>query len=286
MNELIKLIEAFERRCGLKICFHDYSGKIVNYVPIIKLKHANKYCDYVKKFDHTQCMSFEMRKVQIALTGYPDGFFKICHGGVIEYAAPIMAGPDILGTIFIGLFRLNSPSVIPDAIECRYNSKDEAPERNSKLYKKIPCIAKEDFKDIEEIAKSIKFRIEALLAREEEIFLTHENKIKWEIEKYIGRNYQKDINIQQLAKHLYLSVSRTGQLVKKLFNMTYPELLNKNRISNAKALLSSTSLTISETAYRCGFSDPAYFHRIFKKIEKNTPGEYKFENNRTKNMLI
>ena len=287
MNELIKLIEAFERRCGLKICFHDYSGRIYNYFHGDRFRHKNKYCDHVKEQSGLdKCVFIETRKVQLALAGHPDGFFKLCHGGIVEYAAPIMEGTDILATIFIGIFRLKSSSKIPDAIACRCDQGDWAADFDSKLYKHIPCIEQEDFRDIEEIAKALKIRIETLLAKEEEIFFSHERKIKWEIEKYIGQNCRKDISIQHLAKHLCLSVSRTGQLVKNLFNMTYPELLNKNRISHAKFLLSSTSLTISETAYRCGFSDPAYFHRIFKQLAQTTPGAYKKENNKTKNMMI
>ncbi|MEI6425600.1 MAG: helix-turn-helix domain-containing protein [Lentisphaerota bacterium] len=287
MNELIKLIKAFERRCGLKICLHDYSGKVINYFPQIEFRrHDNEYCHCVKEqCGLNKCLAFEMRKVQITLTGHPDGFFKICHGGVIEYATPITKGPNILGVMFVGIFRLKSPIVIPDAIVCRCGGNDFAPLLNNKFYKKIQCLEKGDFKDIEEIAKSLKLRIETLLDREEEIFLSHEDKIKWEIEKYIGQNCQKDVNIHHLAKNIFLSASRTGHLVKELFNMTYPELLNKNRINNAKILLASTALSISETAYRCGFSNPAYFYRIFRKIEKTTPGNFKNKNNKIKNML-
>jgi len=286
MNELLKLIEAFERRCGLKICLHDYSGKIVNYLGRKKYRHDNKYCDYVKeKTGLRKCLSFEMRKVQIMLTQYPDGFFKICHGGIIEYVMPIMKDANILGTMFIGSFRLKLLSGLPDIIVCKPDIEDLVSEPAMKLYEEIALIEKEDFKDIEEIAKALKCRIETMIAKEEEIFVSHEEKIKWEIEKYIGLNCQKDINIQALAKHLCLSISRTGQIIKKLFDMTYPELLNKNRIKNAKILLASTSLSISETAYRCGFSDSAYFHRTFKKIEKTTPGKYKAENNKIKKML-
>lgn len=288
MNEIIRLIEAFERRCGLKICLHDYSGKkIINYLPQIEQRrHDNKYCDCIKeKLGLAKCMSFETRKVQINMALHSEGFFKICHAGVIEYVTPIMQGANTLGTMFVGIFRLRSISIIPHPIVCRCESKDFAPELNNPLYKKIQYIEQDDLRDIEEIAKSIKFRIEHLLDKEEEIFISHEDKIKWEIEKYIGQNCQKNINIQHIAKHLCLSVSRTGQLVKKLFNMTYPELLNKNRINNAKIILASTSLTISETADRCGFSDPAYFYRVFKNSEKTTPGEYKNKNNRIKHML-
>ena len=286
MNELIKLIEAFERRCGFKVSFHDYTGKLWSYLQMKRQRHDNGYCDCIKeKYGLEKCLYFEKRRVPLALAGYAEGCFKICHGGIIEYAAPLMKDGNILGTMFIGFFRLKDISSIPDVIVCGCESCDFAPELNNKFYKEVPCIDKDDFKDIAEIAKALKYRIEALFAKEEKIFFSHENKIKWEIEKYIGQNCQKDINIQHLAKHLYLSVSRTGQLVRKLFNMTYPELLNRSRIDNAKILLSSTSLSISETAYRCGFADAAYFYRIFKKIEKITPGEYKEKNNRIKDML-
>ena len=249
-------------------------------------RHDSGYCDCIKeKYGIDKCLFFEKRRVLLVLARYPDGFFKICHGGIIEYAAPIIKDASILGTMFIGFFRLKDVSLIPDAIVCRSECCDFAPELNNKLYKGIQCIDKNDFKDIAEIAKTLKFRIEAQLATEEKIFISHEEKTKWEIDRYIGQNFQKDISIQHLAKHLCLSVSRTGQLVRKLFNMTYPELLNRNRIDNAKILLSSTSLSISETAYRCGFSDAAYFHRIFKKLEKINPGEYKIRNNKIKNMF-
>jgi len=281
MNEIVNTIEAFERRCGLKICFHDYTGQIRKYIQYEKVNnHDNAYCQYVRRKNEKtlKCQTFDMRKIQIYLSRHPDGFFKMCHGGVIEYTAPVFYGANIAGTVFIGIFRLRNLSSTPEPIICFCERKDLHPEINCHYYDKIPYLSEHDFQDIGEIAKSIKIRLETLLDKEEVVFASHEDKIRWEIGRYVRANSQKNITIQDMAKHLCLSISRTGHLIRDLFGMTYPELLTNNRITSAKLLLSSTFLSVSEIACRCGFSDPAYFHRIFKKMEKLTPGEYRSKN--------
>ena len=49
------------------------------------------------------------------------------------------------------------------------------------------------------------------------------------------------------------------------------------RISKAKKLISSSGLSITDVCYTCGFSDPNYFARIFKKKVGCSPSEYKRE---------
>ncbi len=88
MNELIQLIEAFERRCGLKICFHDYSGRISNYFHGDRFRHKNEYCDHVKEQSGLdKCVFIETRKVQLALAGHPDGVWQIWTGKAIRRGA-------------------------------------------------------------------------------------------------------------------------------------------------------------------------------------------------------
>jgi transcriptional regulator GlxA family with amidase domain len=47
------------------------------------------------------------------------------------------------------------------------------------------------------------------------------------------------------------------------------------RIDNAKNLLSSTELPISEVGILCGFSDSLYFSRIFRQKTGCSPTEYR-----------
>ena len=46
-------------------------------------------------------------------------------------------------------------------------------------------------------------------------------------------------------------------------------------MNNAKKLLLSTNMSISEVGYSVGYNDANYFARVFKRQEKITPSEYK-----------
>lgn len=51
--------------------------------------------------------------------------------------------------------------------------------------------------------------------------------------------------------------------------------LTSVRMNNAKKLLLSTNMSISEVGYSVGYNDANYFARVFKRQEKITPSEYK-----------
>jgi AraC-like DNA-binding protein len=49
------------------------------------------------------------------------------------------------------------------------------------------------------------------------------------------------------------------------------EYINRQRIQQARSLLDSTTLTIAEIAWTCGYNDPAYFTRQFTRITGHSP---------------
>jgi AraC-like DNA-binding protein len=51
--------------------------------------------------------------------------------------------------------------------------------------------------------------------------------------------------------------------------------IQRIRVSGAMLALSDTALTVSEIAYSSGFSDPAYFARVFRQHKGVTPHEYR-----------
>ena len=56
---------------------------------------------------------------------------------------------------------------------------------------------------------------------------------------------------------------------------TYSRLVHSTRVGYAQELLGSTPLTVSEIAYRCGYSDPPNFHHQFRRHAGCTPAEYR-----------
>jgi len=58
---------------------------------------------------------------------------------------------------------------------------------------------------------------------------------------------------------------------------TYQELLEATRREAAERYLADRALSVGEVAYLLGYSEPAAFHRAFKRWNRTTPQEYRRE---------
>lgn len=93
--------------------------------------------------------------------------------------------------------------------------------------------------------------------------------------EYINHNYRTISSLDEISDTVHISKSYLCQLFSKNIGITVTEYLNSVRIKNACKMLSDRNLNITETALNCGYSSPAYFCKIFKKIVHMTPNEYK-----------
>ena len=83
--------------------------------------------------------------------------------------------------------------------------------------------------------------------------------------QYMKENYTKDISVADIAGAAGISQSFLYQLFKQQEKHTPIEMLRTLRIQNAKLLLlSEKSYKISQVASMCGFSNSAYFCKVFK----------------------
>ena len=95
------------------------------------------------------------------------------------------------------------------------------------------------------------------------------------IEQYISENYKGKITVSDLAKLLYVSESHFCRFFKKAIGISAIEYLNVFRIGKSEQLLRETDLSITEVASLSGFENSNYFSRIFRRIMKQTPSEYR-----------
>ncbi|MEO1263883.1 MAG: AraC family transcriptional regulator [Bacteroidota bacterium] len=91
---------------------------------------------------------------------------------------------------------------------------------------------------------------------------------------YIDENYQQKIELEKVAAMCNLSKPAFCRYFKKATGNTFIGFLNQYRISKAKRLL-LMGKNVSETCYGCGFESLSYFNRIFKKIAKENPTDFK-----------
>lgn len=84
--------------------------------------------------------------------------------------------------------------------------------------------------------------------------------------EYIRKNFHTNIQIDDLAKLAFLSVSALERRFKKYLSKTPKQFLNEVRLENARRLLTETQQPIMEIAYKCGFSEHSYFSKQFKAL--------------------
>lgn len=85
------------------------------------------------------------------------------------------------------------------------------------------------------------------------------------IKAYILKNYQRKITIRELSELFKLSPVYLGAAFIKYTDISIREYINRIRINKSVDLLNTGEYTVSEAAYRCGFEDPFYFCKVFKK---------------------
>lgn len=93
--------------------------------------------------------------------------------------------------------------------------------------------------------------------------------------KFIHLNYNKDINLQQVAESVDLSAPYLSSLFKKELQVNFVDYLNELRVNKAKELLLETYHRSYEIAEKTGFSDNTYFSKVFKKVTGTSPSEFR-----------
>lgn len=93
--------------------------------------------------------------------------------------------------------------------------------------------------------------------------------------EYIETHYAEKLTLTELAEKTYVSQWYLSKLLNKYTNQSFSDLLNQTRINHAKPLLDDPSLKIYEISDMMGFNDVTHFSKIFKKLEKISPNEFR-----------
>lgn len=103
---------------------------------------------------------------------------------------------------------------------------------------------------------------------------------------YIDANYDKSINLAEVAKACHLSVSRLAHLFKEQMGITVIDYLTSVRIERAKQLLLATNQNCTEICFQVGYCNQSYFTRTFKELVGMTPRQFRARNQRRDKMSV
>jgi AraC-like DNA-binding protein len=95
-----------------------------------------------------------------------------------------------------------------------------------------------------------------------------------QIYHFIEMNYQKNIDVNDVAKLSHLTTAAFCRYFKKTTHHTFTDFVNQHRINQAKKLLLQQK-TVTEACYDSGFENLSYFNKTFKKITGENPTAFK-----------
>lgn len=88
-------------------------------------------------------------------------------------------------------------------------------------------------------------------------------------------NYAHDISLDQAAESMGMSTFYFSRMFRAAYDQTFLEYLSAFRMHRAAKLLTSTEISVREIALSVGYADSNYFSKVFKRMYKVTPSEYR-----------
>lgn len=250
MDNLIKNITSYlnflNNDLKLNISIH-FSYETLSILPdsIISLllpynTHTHPYCVKIKNTKHQKCILNQVNILEILKKD--EYLINICHAGVYEYIYPICKN--------------NTP--VAFATASGYFEKADIP------------------------LKLLDSVLPPLCTMAEKLFILHAKETVSEYNKILLflNEYHTNITLDTLSKHFNRSKSHISHLFKKKSGETIRAYCNNLKLEDAKKLLTSTNLSITEIAFNSGFCDTSYFIYLFKQKFGISPLKY-----RTKNAL-
>ncbi|MGI6255674.1 MAG: AraC family transcriptional regulator [Acutalibacter sp.] len=91
---------------------------------------------------------------------------------------------------------------------------------------------------------------------------------------YLHENYGEKITLEDVARQVGLCKSECCRFFKRQMNQSLFDYLLDYRIGRSLPLLQEGEYTVAEVASQVGFSNPAYFSKVFRSRMKQSPREY------------
>lgn len=86
---------------------------------------------------------------------------------------------------------------------------------------------------------------------------------------------EPDISLGKMSDECGLSPTCISSLIKDEYGLTFKQLLNRIRLTEAKRLLKETDMQIIDIAFSLGYNDRSYFYKVFLKNEGISPRDFR-----------
>lgn len=105
--------------------------------------------------------------------------------------------------------------------------------------------------------------------------LNSKGRVIFDVENFILQNYDKELSIDKITEHVYLTPTYLCHLYKKTTGKTLNQFILKTKMNKSKKLLTDTELKINQIAEILGYNNQGYFTRTFTKYFGMNPSTFR-----------
>jgi len=264
----------------VRINFHDVYGiapfnKELDSIISKYQIHNNPFCDRVKKtsLGLTRCINAKNCAVCKA-EETKSAYFGYCYMGLGEFVYPVFFKDKLVAVMFVGEFTKDYKTQLAklesSAIEIKADKKEM-----KQLFENVTIPVPSESLD-EKIQTFIKlFQLFLYESGYKFTDAVYENHIVESAMSFIGINYASELSLELISNHCHCNPTYLSRVFKESTGTNISEYINRVRIERAKTALQFTGKSVTDIGYEIGYSDTAYFSKVFKKLTGMSPKEYR-----------
>lgn len=264
-QNLKNIVYDFKRVVGLNMVILDEKFNHLNYNDTAL---PNGYCDMVKSTARGRalCRASDAELLEkCRQTRMPQ--YHLCHAGLVDVAVPILDGEDIMGYLILGQLKFESdfPEEPPSLA-----SLGASEEEIRSCYERVSTVSREKLDSI--------INISVMLAKYILAEKYIQGKSRSNLEQavsFIEGKLSEPLSVAEISKGAHVSKTLLYKLFREQYNMTVSEYVNSRRARFSEKMLTGTDFSVEKIATLSGFSDAAYYSRIFKKYYGTSPMKYR-----------
>ncbi len=274
MNDItiIKNYILFLKTChNLSVTLHPIKPEmLISFSELISFNiHDNSYCVYIKTHSDTYMHCIQTQKKVLDKCTSP--YEGVCYAGVKEFVYPIFDGKEFIGFISVSGYKCDDYKSYIKRISNKYSLNFDILENIYSSLKTPP--PKEN---IDTLILPLCNLLELAYIKRTQNFNVNET-LTQKITRYLKLHHNENITSKDICREFSCSRSYVSTEFNKNIGMGIREYINNLRIEDAKLLLKSSNLSVTEIAFSVGFSDSNYFSNVFKNIVGMSPMKFRKE---------
>lgn len=213
--------------------------------------HTNPYCFKVKsnRARHKKCI--KCQEAVLKKCAAERCYTGVCHAGVAEYVHGFFCDGIPVGFVSVSGYKSDKKPYCTDDFYIRNIKDKEMPTELLNTVVPPLCMMLERFVGFKECENTYK-------------------DVYYDVLDFL-RERHSDVSVDEIAKKFNFSKSYISHMFKKKSGRTLKEYCNILKINDAKVLLESSDMSVTEVAQMSGFNNFSYFIKVFKGMTGMTP---------------